>query len=224
MVNGASSPWRTDHRSSLPCRPIRPCEKQSWPAMKAASEEGHGVVLHALGVRVVGRFPTPPPEPAHVGVRAMRRIRPSTCRCQTPTVEGSRSWNRWRSDGDGCERLACQKTVASPPTGVRSRPTVSPFARFGIIRSHHSPFYRWHGRIPLRGPQGHFHLKPSAAAPIPSALEQSSNTTMKSSSPFLSCAGWLPITPVAGGTAWASKNRPPGSHKGPGPVPKMIYC
>ena len=32
------------------------------------------------------------------------------------------------------------------------------------------------------------------------------------------------MTPIADGTAWASKNCPPGSHKGPGPDPKMIYC
>lgn len=35
--------------------------------------------------------------------------------------------------------------------------------------------------------------------------------------------GMVVITPL-GGTAWAAKNCPPGSHKGLGPDPKNIYC
>lgn len=36
--------------------------------------------------------------------------------------------------------------------------------------------------------------------------------------------GMAATTPLAADTAWAAKNCPPGSHKGTGPDPKMIYC
>lgn len=47
---------------------------------------------------------------------------------------------------------------------------------------------------------------------------------MKKLVAVLILGGMAAITPVADSTAWAAKNCPPGSHKGPGPDPKMIYC